>query len=188
MNLTIDYTHNSSESNNELAGNIGYNFGWHYNWLFFHKKLQLLVGAMVENNFGFIYNTHGSNNPAQVKASIDIAPSIQIIYHFNTHKNPLQLRYQLNMSLIGLMFTPNYGQSYYELFSEGNYDHNIAVTTPFNAPTLSQMLTVDFRLWGTTLRIGYVGNIRQSDVNNLKYHEYTHTIMIGYVKRFCLIK
>ena len=86
------------------------------------------------------------------------------------------------------MFSPDYGQSYSEIFSEGNYHHILVPTTFLAAPSLRQSRTRDFPLLRSTIRIGYMGDVQQSHVNRLKTHVYTHGLVIGVVKRFKLIK
>ena len=47
-------------------------------------------------------------------------------------------------------------------------------------------LTLDIPLWRATLRIGYQGEYLQAHVNKIKYHTYTHTLLLGVTKTFKL--
>ena len=62
------------------------------------------------------------------------------------------------------------------------------LTSFVTAPEWRQLLTLDAELSKHfTLRIGYLGNIQQSKVNNLKQHIWTHRFVIGITKRFSII-
>lgn len=184
----LSYAESRSGDGSEMAGEYIFSYGWNYNWHLLDNRLQLKAGVQGDANIGFIYNTRNSNNPAQARAFINITPTAAAAYRFYIKKRPFTARYEIELPLCGVMFSPNYGQSYHEIFSKGNYDHNIVPTTFVCSPSLRQMLTLDFSIRRTTLRVGYLGDIQQSHVNNLKSHIYTHAFVIGLVKHFKLVK
>lgn len=171
-----------------LSGDFGWHIGWHYNWKFFHDRLRLLFGGLTGANIGVVYNTRNGNNPAQGKLNAELAASGAAVYKFNLWKRHLTLRYQLDIPVFGAMFSPAYGQSYYEIFNKNNSDHNVCVTWMGNAPTFLQLLTLDVPIGSGTMRIGYRSEVRQSHVNSLKSHQWSNLFMIGYVRHFRLIK
>ena len=182
---------NRRENNNELGGFYNFQYNWQYalgQWNIGEGELRLKVGGGVDTRLGFLYNMRNSNNPAQAYAQVNIAPNAVAAYRFRLRNLPFQLRYEVQVPLLGLAFSPNYGQSYYEIFTRDNYDHNLVITTPASAPSLRQLLTLDFTLRHTTFRIGYLGDYQQAKINQLRQHVWSNLLVLGIVRKFSINK
>lgn len=187
LQANFAYTENRADTGNELSALVNWSYGLHYHFPI-NEHLKILAGGLGELNGGFIYNTRNSNNPAQAKAYINLTVSGMLLYKFRIQDKPFTARYQLNIPFVGLMFSPEYQQSYYEIFTLDNHSGTLCVTSLHNQPSLRQLLTLDMPLGANTLRIGYVGDIQQARVNHIRSHTYSHVLMLGFVKNFYLIK
>ena len=149
-------------------------------------RLLVTAGAGVDATVGFRYNAQNSNNPAQAEAAVCFTPAMAADWRFflvspkSGRRRTLGLRYEAAVPLVGMMFSPAFGQSYYEIFSRGNYDHNLCTIWVGNAPSLRQRLLFNFKLLKRHFFIGYEGDIRQAHVNDIKYHRYTNAAVLGW--------
>jgi len=178
VQLNTSITKPRSKVATDYSGLLELSYGLHHRILT-RSRFTLSAGAEAGLFVGGIYNDRNGNNPAQLKTGIELAPAINATYGIRLFRKDLRLRYKARAPIAGLQFSPAYGQSYYEIFTQGNYDHNINFTSLHNAPTLWHMLTVDIPLRRKALTVGYLGDYRQAGLNNLKYHSYTHAMVIG---------
>ena len=181
----VSLTENKAGTGSSFSFLANWNLAYHYRFQM-NESLQLLAGPHLDLNGGMVYNLRNSNNPVNAKAYANLGASGMAIYQFRIKEHPFILRYQLNLPLIGLMFSPEYGQPYYEMSIAKDFGKNICFTSLHNQPSFRQFLTLDFPIKTMNLRLGYVCDIQQAKVNHLKSHTWSHAFMIGFVKHFHL--
>ena len=179
-------TKNPARTATAWGGRLAYDAGWHYHWRL-TDRLSLKAGGLVGADLGFLYLSRNSNNPAQGRFGIDISASAGGRYRFAIRKFPVLVNYQADLPLMGCMFSPQFGQSYYDI-SQGSRDHNVCFSHPGNALCFRHLLTFDLEFRRASLRFGYMGDIRQSHVNSIRMHDINHSFMIGYVRYLKVLK
>ena len=77
---------------------------------------------------------------------------------------------------------------FYNFQYNWQYDHNLVVTSPISAPSLRQVLTLDFTVRHTTFRVGYLGDYQQAKINQLRQHVWSNLLVLGIVRKFSINK
>ncbi len=184
---TFSYAHNQAETAHDICANIRYDFGWGRQWRdVLWKGLDLTAMGLAGGDGGFLYNDRNGNNPAQARVNLRLTAALRADYRFRVRKQSFALHYQAHLPLLGLTFSPRYGQSYYDIFDRGGYDRNLVCTYPGNALSLRQLFTVDWHIRRATLRLGYLSDLRQLKANGLRRHQYSRAFMIGYVREISI--
>lgn len=153
--------------------------GLRYNWLL-NQRLLLAVGGLLELTGGGTFHSNNGNNPAQGRLAADLALSAQMDYAFRIKNKDWYLRVLADAPLIGAMFTPNYGQSYYELLLLDHQDKNVRFTYPANLPTIRLMTTLTIPVGKSRMVVGYQADVRQSNIAGLKRHAWRNEFIIGF--------
>ena len=151
------------------------------------SAFSLYAGPMLTGYLGGVYNERNGNNPAQGKAELTVDLSAKLKWDFNLLRRRMSLSYQLAVPLIGVAFSPEYGQSYYEAFSLEDGHTNAVFAHVGNMPSMRHLLSLDIpirKASSTALRLTYAGYFMQSEFNKLRYHSYTHSFMVGVTKYF----
>ncbi len=181
---SLDATH---EEGHEWDAEISAAGGWRYN-LRPLRGLRIGLGGMAELTTGFTYNTRGSNNPAQGRLGLSLGPSVLAEYAFNFCRRSATVSIALDAQAVGVQFAPEYGQSYYEIFSLGHSSGTIHFTHPANCPTTRLQALVTLPVWGARLTLGYLGDVRQSSLGGQKRHAWRNGLLIGYTRHFTIMR
>ena len=156
-----------------------------YQWGMMHRwhigcvqGLQLMAGGGARFRGGVIYNSGNSNNP--VSAKIHLSANVQgmAVYNMRVGRLPVTFRYEATLPVIGVFFSPEYGQSFYEIYL-GDRSGIVHCGWWGNRFDMRNLLTVDLHFGRTSLRLGYRGQIETSFVNNLNYRFFTHSAVVG---------
>ena len=183
VNVEFASVMNGARNANFLATFADYSYGLHYRFIP-KPNFKLLYGGSVRGMLGMVYNTRNGNNPLTVHTDIDLNISFLVIYEFRIKKSHLAIRYQFDSPVFGVLFSPVFEQSYYEIFSLGNTAEIYNINSFHNKLAMRNYLTLDFPLGNITVRAGYYGNFYSTSINTIDRYIISHNFMIGFAKEF----
>ena len=176
--LQTGVTKNPTSSASEYWGSLYYNLNGYLpilNYNINSSKLRIYGGGGPELSLGGIYNVRNSNNPGSLKSYANLNVSAMAIYNWKS----LTFRWQVSSPFVGIFFSPEYGHSYYEIFTLGNNKGTIHLGSYHNQLSLRNYFTVDIPVNNLTIRTGYMWDYYSSDVNKLVTKISSHQFLIG---------
>lgn len=115
--------------------------------------VDFYAGPELQTRLGMIYNTRNSNNPANLKLGIHAGGMGMAEVRYRIFRIPARTSFQLDMPLVGAVFSPQYSQSYFEIFSLKHYAGIVHFVSPVNGFSLRRILTTDLTIRDSILRI-----------------------------------
>lgn len=174
---TYDKVNNPIKSHSMQGAFVDFSWGMMRRWKPI-SGLQISAGASTSFDGGVIYNPLNSNNPVSVKLHWSINPTAMAVYNTSVARIPITLRYQATISMLGLFFSPEYGEAFYEIYV-GNRNGLVHFGSWGNRFDMCNSLSVDIHIGNTALRLGYSGTIQSSWVNNISTQIYGNCFTIG---------
>ena len=165
-----------------LAAN--YAWGMHYHFRLPTENVQILAGGFWDIDFGAKYLARNVNNPVNLDMATNLNLSIILIYDIPTPRRTVRLRVALETPLIGCMFVPEKGSSYYEIFLLGAYGNFVHFSSMHNKLGLRQMYSVEIPLRNSTFRFGISTNRQQHSANDMIFRRNDNTLFFGYTHVF----
>ena len=181
LSLETDYAYLHNPAGNHTAHSLMVDARWGMmrRWKeVFTPKLQFQLGGETQLRGGILYNEHNSNNVVSARIHWNVGLMGQAIYNTHIKRLPITLRYQASMPVVGVFFSPDYDEAYYEIYL-GNHSNLAHFGWWGNRFDLDHMLSADLHLGNTILRIGYRNRINTSWINNINSRSIAHYLVIG---------
>lgn len=179
LGVDYDYTHNPAGNHTMHALMVDARWGMMHRWRnVLTPGLQLMAGGSTQLNGGALYNANNSNNVVSARVHWSLGVMGQAVYNTHIKRLPITIRYQATLPVAGVFFSPEYDEAYYEIYL-GNHSNLAHFGWWGNRFDMENLITADFHLGNTIVRLGYRNRISSSWINNINSRDISHSLVIG---------
>lgn len=159
---------------------LGVKSAWGINYhIPIKSKIRILVGGLWDVDFGFKNVPRNQNNPINVDLATNINLAGSMLYDLNFLQRKFCFRMVLSSPILGYMFVPQAGTSYYNMFSIGNMANTFHLSSFHNKQGLYQSYSVDVPMNKITWRLGVNVQQLKYTANKLVFVQDDLSFMIG---------
>lgn len=159
-----------------IAGAYAFGIRYHYRPL---DQLVILAGGAVEGDFGVRANSRNVNNPVNMDIAANLNATVGARYLLPLRRRTLQFDAQAEIPLVGVMFVPYPGLSYYELYLSKQLSEAIFVSSLHNRQGGKLAFSVDVPFRRSTLHVGWRYHQLHYQGNGPVFTLAEHSVLLG---------
>ena len=159
---------------------VGANYGWglQYHFAPFHG-FRFLAGGLWDFDFGLKNVERNINNPVNLDISTNLNLTAVAKYDVLLKHKTLKLQLALQSPILGYMFVPRAGASYFEMFELGNLTDVFHFSSLFNKWGLNSVFSVDVPFNHSVWRFGIKAFDMRHEANNMVFNRNEFSFLIG---------
>ena len=156
-------------------------FNWGMSWRrHLPSDFQLTLGGTVGMQGGAYYLLRNGNNPVEAIADFNLAARASLSRPIKIGRLPILLRDEVSLPSLSVFFSPEYGETYYEIYL-GNHKGLVHAGWWGNNFRIDNLLSATLDFGRTAMTVGYRFNAYTQWACNLNTKIMTHTFVIGVV-------
>ncbi|MDD3320867.1 MAG: DUF3316 domain-containing protein [Paludibacter sp.] len=169
---------NPASTSMMMMTGINYIYGLHYH-LRPINNLTIMAGGSWDADIALKYVARNSNNPVSTDISTNLNISGIAFYKFNILRRNALVQLSVQSPLLGYMFVPRIGSSYYELFLLGNMDDAFHFSSLHNKRGIDSKLIIQFPFKRSKWHIGIGYKEIKYSANETVYKNENFSFLIG---------
>lgn len=156
-------------------------FSWGMSWRkHLPSEFQLTVGGTTGIEGGAYYLIRNGNNPVEAIANVSLAARATLSRPVRIGRLPILLRDEVSLPVVGVFFSPQYGETYYEIYL-GNHKGLVHAGWWGNNFRIDNLLSATLDFGRTAMTIGYRFDAYTQWACSLNTKITTHSFVIGVV-------
>jgi hypothetical protein len=159
---------------------VGANYGWglQYHFAPFHG-FRFLAGGLWDLDFGLKDVERNINNPVNLDMSTNLNLTGVAKYDISLRHKTLRLKLALQTPIMGYMFVPRAGASYFEMFDLGNLTDAFHFSSLYNKRGINSVFTIDVPFNHSVWRFGIKAFDMRYEANNMVFNRNEYSFLIG---------
>lgn len=183
MHFDTGFTFSSLLNPAHTATMIGLygSFSWGMSWrCHLPNMFQITAGGAIGMEGGAYYLLRNGNNPVEAIANLNLALRASVSRPIKIGRLPILLRDEISVPTVGMFFSPEYGETYYEIYL-GNHKGLIHAGWWGNNFRIDNLLTATLDFGRTAMTVGYRLDYNSQWACSLNTRIMTHSFVIGVV-------